>query len=177
MDVVHRLTAQHLPTQPTTSLHHERHQVRAAGPVLHEFADTTVTMRAKVPSLFTVVDASGPEMDRGETVTVFNDLVMLTPGAIADAPDYWSSVDAHHVHGAFTDGDQTASADLTCTNEHGLVDFVSEDRFNASAVGTSSFNSDGRPPYRAAAVGGTSGPCPRRGQVEPAESRDDVRLR
>ena len=43
-------------------------------------------MRAKALSVATVVDASGPEMDRGETVTVFNDLVVLAPGAIVDAP-------------------------------------------------------------------------------------------
>jgi len=54
--------------------------------VLHQFIDTTATMRAKALSLVPVVDAAGPEMNRGETVTVFNDLVVLAPGAIADAP-------------------------------------------------------------------------------------------
>ena len=43
-------------------------------------------MRGKLLSLATVVDAAGPEMDRSETVTVFNDLVVLAPGAIVDAP-------------------------------------------------------------------------------------------
>ena len=104
--------------------------------VLHEFADTTATMRAKVLCLFTVVDASGPEMDRGETVTVFNDLVVFAPGAIVDAPVRWSSVDTHHVRGVFTDGHQTVSADLTFNDEHDLVDFVSEDRMRACADGT-----------------------------------------
>ena len=51
-------------------------------------------MRVKVLSLVTVVDASGPEMDRGETVTVFNDLVVLAPGAILDAPVPWTAMDA-----------------------------------------------------------------------------------
>ena len=81
--------------------------------VLHVFADTTATMRVKLLSLFTVVDASGPEMDRGETVTVFNDLVVMAPGAIVDAPATWTAIDALHVRGDFTDGDQTVSADLT----------------------------------------------------------------
>ncbi len=105
--------------------------------VLHSFADTTATMRAKVLSLFTVVDASGPEMDRGETVTVFNDLVVLAPGAIVDAPVRWTAVDARHVRGVFTDGDQTVSAELTFDAEHDLVDFVSEDRLRASTDGKS----------------------------------------
>ena len=68
--------------------------------VLHSYGDATATMRAKVLSLVTVVDAAGPEMDRGETVTVFNDLVVLAPGAIADAPVQWTAVDAHHVGGS-----------------------------------------------------------------------------
>ncbi len=103
--------------------------------VLHVFADTTATMRVKLLSLFTVVDASGPEMDRGETVTVFNDLVALAPGAIVDAPVRWTALDDLHVRGDFTDGGQTISAVLTFNNEHDLVDFVSDDRSRASADG------------------------------------------
>ncbi|MET0996307.1 MAG: DUF6544 family protein [Mycobacterium sp.] len=105
--------------------------------VLHSFRDATATMRAKVLSLFTVVDASGPEMDRGETVTVFNDLVVLAPSAIVDAPVRWTAVDAHHVRGAFTDGDQTVSAELTFDANNDLVNFVSADRLRASADGKS----------------------------------------
>ena len=103
--------------------------------VLHVFADTTATMRVKLLSLFTVVDASGPEMDRGETVTVFNDLVVMAPGAIVDASVRWTALDARHVRGEFTDGDQTISAVLSFNAEHDLVDFVSDDRSRASADG------------------------------------------
>jgi hypothetical protein len=104
---------------------------------LHSFSDTTATMRAKVLSIITVVNASGPEMDRGETVTVFNDLVVLAPGAIVDAPVRWTAMDAHRVRGAFTDGDQTVSAELTFDANHDLVNFVSADRLRASADGNS----------------------------------------
>ena len=103
--------------------------------VLHVFAATTATMRVKLLSLFTMVDASGPEMDRGETVTVFNDLVVMAPGAIADAPVTWTALDSRHVRGEFTDGDQTVAAVLTFDAEHDLVDFVSDDRTRASADG------------------------------------------
>ena len=99
--------------------------------VLHVFADTTATMRVKLLSLFTVVNASGPEMDRGETVTVFNDLVVLAPGAIVDAPVRWTAIDAEHVRGVYTDGEQSVSAVLTFNTEHELVDFVSQDRSRA----------------------------------------------
>ena len=103
--------------------------------VLHLFGDSTATMRVRLLSLIPVVNAAGPEMDRGETVTVFNDLVVLAPGAIADAPVQWSAVDARHVRGVFTDGDQMVSAVLTFNAEHDLVDFVSEDRLRASEDG------------------------------------------
>jgi hypothetical protein len=105
--------------------------------VLHAYADATATMRAKVLSLVTVVDVAGPEMDRGETVTVFNDLVVLAPGAIVDAPVRWTAVDAQHVRGVFTNGAETVAAELTFNEAGDLVDFVSDDRLRASADGRS----------------------------------------
>ncbi len=103
--------------------------------VLHVFEDATATMRVKLLSLFTLVDASGPEMDRGETVTVFNDLVVMAPGAIVDAHVTWAEIDPLHVRGEFTNGDQSVSAVLTFDAGHDLVDFVSDDRSAASADG------------------------------------------
>jgi hypothetical protein len=105
--------------------------------VLHSFKQSTATMRVKLFSILTVVDAYGPEMDRGETVTLFNDLVVLAPAAIVDAPVRWTAVDALHVQGTFTDGDQSVSAELTFDTEHDLVDFVSQDRLRASSDGKS----------------------------------------
>lgn len=105
--------------------------------VLHQFANGTATMRAKVLSALTVVDAAGPEMDRGETVTVFNDLVVLAPGAILGAPVRWTAVDAHHVRGVFSDGTTSVAAVLTFDDQSDLVDFTSDDRLRASPDGTS----------------------------------------
>lgn len=104
--------------------------------VLHLYDDATATMRAKVLSVATVVDAAGPQMDRGETVTVFNDLVVFAPGAIVDAPVQWTAIDANHVQGVYTAGNQSVTAVLTFNADHDLVDFVSQDRFRASADGT-----------------------------------------
>ena len=105
--------------------------------VLHSYLDATATMRAKVLSVVTVVDAAGAEMDRGETVTVFNDLVVLAPGAIVDAPIRWTEIDDRHVRGVFTNGDQQVTAVLTFDGDADLVDFVSDDRLRASTDGTS----------------------------------------
>ena len=105
--------------------------------VLHLYQDTTATMQAKALSVATVVDASGPEMDQGETVTMFNDLVVLAPGAIIDAPVQWTAIDSNHVRGVYTTGDQSVTAVLTFNAEHDLVDFISQDRFRASVDGRS----------------------------------------
>ncbi len=103
--------------------------------VLHEFADASATMRVRLLSLIAVADASGPAMDRGETVTLFNDLVVLAPGAIVDAPVTWEAVDGRHIRGTCTVGEESVSATLVLDAEHDLVDFVSDDRSRASADG------------------------------------------
>jgi hypothetical protein len=104
--------------------------------VLHIFVGPAATMRVKLCSVVSIVDAAGPEMDRGETVTLFNDLCVLAPAALVDAPVVWQAVDDRHAHGTFTNGAHTVSADLTFDSEGDLVDFVSDDRLQASRDGS-----------------------------------------
>ena len=103
--------------------------------VLHVFVGSSATMRVKLCSLLPMVNAAGPEMDRGETVTLFNDLCVLGPAALIDAPITWQSIDAHRVRAEFTNGAHSVSAELVFNNEHDLVNFVSGDRSRASADG------------------------------------------
>ena len=102
---------------------------------LHAFEAGAATMRVKACSLFTMVDAKGPVMDRGETVTIFNDLCILAPAALIDAPATWQVVDDRHVRGAYTYGANTVTAELTFDDDHDLVDFVSDDRPAVSSDG------------------------------------------
>ncbi len=103
--------------------------------VLHVFVGTAATMRVKLCSLLRMVNAAGPEMDRAETVTLFNDLCILAPAALIDAPIVWQSLDDHRVRGEFTHGEQTVTADLTF-DRGDLIDFVSDDRMSASRDGS-----------------------------------------
>ena len=103
--------------------------------VLHIFADATATMRVKVCSLFPMVNRAGPEMDRAETVTVFNDLCVLAPAAIVHAPITWHPIDDHRSQGTFTNGVHAVTAELTFNDQHELVDFWSDDRLATSADG------------------------------------------
>lgn len=104
--------------------------------VLHEYIDGEATMQVKVCSLVTMVDTSGPDMTRAETVTVFNDMCILAPAALIDAPVTWTTIDHHHVSGTFTVEGHTVSAELTFDDDDQLVDFVSDDRLAASADGS-----------------------------------------
>ncbi|MEO6122415.1 MAG: DUF6544 family protein [Ilumatobacteraceae bacterium] len=103
--------------------------------VLHIFADATASMRVRVCSLYPMVNSSGPDMDRAETVTVFNDLCVLAPGAIVDAPITWRTIDDHRTQGTFTDGPHIVTAELTFNDQHQLVDFWSDDRMMSSSDG------------------------------------------
>lgn len=105
--------------------------------VLHAYVGPSATMRVKALSLLPLVNAAGPEMDRGETVTMFNDLCLLAPAALVSAPITWETHDDHRVRGTFTNGTHTVSADLIFNENHELVDFVSRDRLRASRDGKS----------------------------------------
>ncbi|WP_407343131.1 DUF6544 family protein [Pengzhenrongella phosphoraccumulans] len=103
--------------------------------VLHVLVGPTATMRVKVCSMVPMVNAAGPDMDRAETVTLFNDLCILAPAALIDAPITWQPLDDHHVRGVFTNGAQTVTADLVF-DDGDLVDFVSDDRMSTSRDGS-----------------------------------------
>jgi hypothetical protein len=88
-------------------------------------------------------------MDRGEAVTVFNDLVVLAPGAIPDAAVRWTDLGRRRVRGVFTSGGQTVSAILTFDETDDLVDFVSQDRSRVSSDGKSFLRQTWSTPLRA----------------------------
>jgi len=103
--------------------------------VLHVFTGPAATMRVKLCSVVPMVNAGGPDMDRAETVTLFNDLCILAPAALIDAPIIWEPIDDNHVRGIFTNCAQTVTADLTF-DQGDLVDFVSDDRMSSSRDGS-----------------------------------------
>jgi len=95
---------------------------------LHALTPDGATMRVRVAGLVDVVDARGPELDRSEAVTFFNDLCLLAPATLVDAPVRWEALDARTVRGAFTLGRHEVAAVLTFDEAGDLAGFVSEDR-------------------------------------------------
>jgi hypothetical protein len=104
--------------------------------VLHEFIGADATMRAKVLSLIPIVGATGPEMTRSETVTILNDMCLLAPAALVDAPIDWETFDARTVRATFGRLDETITATLTFDEAGMLANFSSDDRSRSSKDGS-----------------------------------------
>ena len=103
--------------------------------VLHAFDENGATMRVKLLSTFPMVDAKGPELTRGETVTMFNDICLYSPGSLTLPFVTFEPIDDHAARGHFTLGANTISAELRFNDADELVDFISDDRTALSPDG------------------------------------------
>jgi hypothetical protein len=104
--------------------------------IYHRFMGPSATMRVRLLRLFTVVDAKGPEMDISETVTLFNDLCILAPGALVSPTITWDEVNETHVRATFTNAGRQVRALLRFSAAGDLIDFRSEDRLQIDTDGT-----------------------------------------
>jgi hypothetical protein len=104
--------------------------------VFHAFHGGAASMRVRFLSLVPLVNATGPEITRAETVTLFNDLCLLAPAALLDPAIRWDPIDERSARGHYTVGSNTISAMLSFNDEGELVNFASEDRLVQSAGGT-----------------------------------------
>jgi hypothetical protein len=103
---------------------------------LHIFENGYATMQIKVAGLITVADAKGPEMDRGETVTVLNDMCFMAPASLANEGMKWEELDQYRVKVQWRNegmkgnrnGGIEVSAVLEFNDKGEMINFVSEDR-------------------------------------------------
>ncbi|MBI1173033.1 hypothetical protein GC209_16700 [bacterium] len=96
--------------------------------VLHDYDGTAASMRVRLARLFRLVDASGPEFSRIETVTLLNDLCLFAPGWLCDPRLSWTARDDRSAGVTFRNGPHQVSALLTFNERDELVDFTSNDR-------------------------------------------------
>jgi hypothetical protein len=110
---------------------------RAGVPVVayHRFVGPSATFQVRLLGAFTLVDASGPEMDRSETVTLLNDMCLLAPATLLSPALRWEPVDERRARVAFQNGGQAVRAELRFDEAGDLVDFASDDRSRASPDG------------------------------------------
>lgn len=88
-------------------------------------------MLIKLAGLFTVADAKGPEMDRGEAVTLFNDMCLLAPSTLIDKRIQWKAVDSLTAKATFNDNGCKVSAVLYFNDQGELTNFITDDRYYA----------------------------------------------
>ena len=93
-------------------------------------------MTIKVLDMFPVVHHEGETMKVSETVTWFNDLCLMAPGALLRANITWEEIDKNHVRGTLTRDGIEVSATLTIDDAGRLTNFVSEDRYAVNDDGT-----------------------------------------
>ena len=95
---------------------------------LHLYQKAKALFKVKLLGLFTVVDAKGPLLDKGETVTVLNDWFVMAPGALIDPRIQWEVLDEHSVKATFTNQNISISAKVVFDEEGRMINFLSNDR-------------------------------------------------
>jgi hypothetical protein len=101
----------------------------------HRAIGGRATMQVTIAGAFPIEDARGAEMDRAETVTLFNDMCLLAPATLIDSRITWEPVDATTARARFTHGGQTIAAVLFFNQAGELVNFVSDDRSRSELKG------------------------------------------
>ncbi len=102
----------------------------------HRFVGPSATMRVKAAAVVPVVDVSGPEMNQGETVTMFNDMCVMAPATLIGPAIAWQPVDDRTARARFTNAGQVIDAELLFNEAGDLIDFRSDDRYQTSPDGT-----------------------------------------
>jgi hypothetical protein len=102
----------------------------------HRYVNSSASMRVKAAGLVPVVTAAGTEMTQSETVTLFNDMCLMAPATLIHDSIAWDAVDARTAKARFTNAGHTIHAELSFNDVGELTDFVSDDRYQASADGT-----------------------------------------
>jgi len=102
----------------------------------HHFKNGAAVMDIRLLSLFKVQYQAGKEMDISETVTFFNDMCCMAPATLIDKRVKWLETTGNKVRASFTNKDITISAWLFFDDRGMLLNFISEDRYAASADNT-----------------------------------------
>lgn len=96
---------------------------------LHSFTDGDAIMLIKIFGLFPVVEGKGPEMNKAETVTMFNDMCIMAPATLIDDRIQWETIDDKTIGAKFTNKGITISAILYFNEQGQLINFESDDRY------------------------------------------------
>ncbi len=96
---------------------------------LHLYKNEEASFQVKVAELFKVVDVSGADLTKAETVTLLNDMCIFAPGSLADKRLAWEEIDSLTAKVTLTNGENVASAILYFSESGAMQNFVSDDRY------------------------------------------------
>ncbi len=98
-------------------------------PGYHCYQNEAAAMQVKLFGLLNVVNIKGDEMNKAETVTVFNDMCLMAPATLIDKRIEWKPVDSLSVAATFTNGKNRVTATLYFNEKGQLTNFISDDRY------------------------------------------------
>jgi hypothetical protein len=101
-------------------------------PGYHNYHAATASMDIRLFGLFPIVQVKGVEMNKAETVTVFNDMCIMAPATLIDKRIEWQAIDSTSTKATFTNGINKISAILYFNELGQLVNFISDDRYAVS---------------------------------------------
>jgi len=99
----------------------------------HCYNNGIAFMDIRLFSLFKVQFQDGDEMNTAETVTFFNDMCCMAPPTLIDKRISWEEKGENIVKATFTNNGITITADLFFNEAGQLINFKSNDRYNAYA--------------------------------------------
>ena len=94
----------------------------------HKYSNEKAMMDIRLMGLFPIVKKEGKDMDKAETVTLFNDLCLMAPATLIDKRITWQAIDSNSAKATFTNLSITISAILYFNKKGQLIDFISNDR-------------------------------------------------
>lgn len=103
---------------------------------LHLYNNEQASFQVKVAELFKVVDVSGEELKKAETVTLLNDMCIFVPGSLVDNRLTWNVIDNLSAKVTLKNGRYIVSAILYFNEAGELINFVSDDRYALQDDGT-----------------------------------------
>jgi hypothetical protein len=101
-------------------------------PGYHDYQNQKARMNVKLFGLFPVAQHTGAEMNKAETVTVFNDMCLMASATLIDKRIEWQAIDSLSAKATFTNGANKISAILYFNEKGELINFISDDRYAIS---------------------------------------------
>jgi len=97
-------------------------------PGYHKYSNATAMMDIRLFGLFSVVKITGEDMNKAETVTLFNDMCLMAPATLIDKRITWQDIDSNSTKAIFTNHGISITAILYFNAQGQMINFISNDR-------------------------------------------------